>query len=137
MRALAALHGVDGPEVESLRAALKRAKEVKVQPVDVQILSRARAHLAELDAKRSTVNANIHDAEKRLEALQQMQQFSPPPPVDAEAELRQLREKPFWLKPFAECARFSVVFSFASLSDDVSCLAKDGLPSRLPQDGTK
>ena len=97
--ALAALHGVDGPEVESLRAALKRAKEVKVQPVDVQIkecegfLSRARAHLAELDAKRTTVNVNIHDAEKRLEALQQMQQFSPPPPVDAEAELRQLREK--------------------------------------------
>ena len=51
--------------------------------------------------------------------------------------------KPFWLKPFwlkhsvLKCARFSVVFSFASLSDDVSCLAKDGLPSRLPQDGTK
>ena len=31
-------------------------------------------------------------------------------------------------------SRFSVVFSFASLSDDVSWLAKDGLPSRLPQD---
>ena len=50
--ALAALHGVDGTEVESLRAALKRAKEVKVQTVDVQIkecegfLSRARAHMA-------------------------------------------------------------------------------------------
>ena len=32
--ALAVLHGVDGPEVESLRVVLKRAKEVKVQPVD-------------------------------------------------------------------------------------------------------
>ena len=97
--ALAALHGVDGPEVESLRAALKLAKEVKVQRVDVQIkecegfLSRARAHMAELDVKRTTVRANIHDAEKRLEALKQMQQFSPPPPVDADAEPRQLREK--------------------------------------------
>ena len=91
--ALAALHGVDGPEVESLRVALKRAKEVKVQPVDVQIkecegfLSRARAHLTELDAKRTTVSTNI-----RLEALKQMQQFSPPPPVDAEAELLQFLE---------------------------------------------
>ena len=91
--------GVDGPEVESLRAALKLAKEVKLQPVDVQIkecegfLSRASAHMAELDVKRTTVSANIHDAEKRLEALKQMQQFSPPPPVDAEAEPRQLREE--------------------------------------------
>ena len=33
---LAALHGVDGPKVESLRAVLKRVKDVKVQPVDVQ-----------------------------------------------------------------------------------------------------
>ena len=45
---LTALHGLEGPEVEALRVALKRAKEVKMQPVDVQIkecegfLSRAR-----------------------------------------------------------------------------------------------
>ena len=67
-----------------------------MQLVDVQIkecegfLSRAHAHLA--DAKR-TVYANIHDAEKWLEALQKMQQFSPPPPVDLEAVLRLFREK--------------------------------------------
>ena len=65
--------------------ALKRAKELKVQLVDVQIkecegfLSRARAHLTELDAKRSTVSANIRDTEQRLEALKQRQQFAPPP----------------------------------------------------------
>ena len=40
--------------------------------------------MAELDAKRTTVSANIQDAEKRLEALKV---------VDAETELRQLREK--------------------------------------------
>ena len=39
-------------------------------------LSRARAHLTELDAKRTTVSTNIRDAEQRLEALKQMQQFS-------------------------------------------------------------
>ena len=81
------------PKAESLRAALKRAKEMKVQPV-VQIkecegfLSRARAHLAELDAKRTTVSANIQDAVKRLEALKEVQKFAPPPPVDPDAELR-------------------------------------------------
>ena len=40
--------------------------------------------MAELDAKRTTVSANIQDAEKRLEALKEVQQFAPPPPVDAE-----------------------------------------------------
>ena len=83
-----------GPEVEVLRVALKRAKEVKMQPVDVQIrecegfLSRARAPLTELDAKRATVSSNIHEAEQRLAALNQTQQFTPPPPVDADEELR-------------------------------------------------
>ena len=117
---LAALHGVDGPEVESLRAALKRAKEVKVQPVDVQIkecegfVSRARAHLTELDAKRTTVSTNIRDAEQRLEALKQMQQFSPPPPVDAEAELRQLRETVAQMKGQLEVAKPAMVEGQAS-----------------------
>ena len=74
---LAALHGVDGFEVESLRAALKRAKEVKVQLVDVQIkecegfLSRARAHLT------CEADHSVRDAEQRLEALKQMQLFFP------------------------------------------------------------
>ena len=95
---LAAQHGVEGPEIESLRVAFKRAKEVKVQPVDVQIkecegfLIRARAHLTELDAKRTTVSTNIREAEQRLEALKQIQFVIPPlAPVDAEAEIRQLR----------------------------------------------
>ena len=73
--ALAVLHGVDGPEVESLRVALKRCEEME--------------GAAELDAKR-TVSASIYDAEKRLE--QQMQQFFHISPVDAESELRQLLE---------------------------------------------
>ena len=97
--ALAALDGVEGPEVDSLRTALKRAKEVKLLPLDVQVkecegfLSRARAHLTELDAKRATVSANIQDAERRLEAMKiQQQSAPPPPPQDADSELRQLRE---------------------------------------------
>ena len=84
--ALAALDGVEGPEVDSLRTALKRAKEVKLLPLDVQVkecegfLSRARAHLTELDAKRAMVSANIQDAERRLETMKIQQQSAPPPP---------------------------------------------------------
>ena len=81
---LTALDGVEGPEVDSLRMALKRAKEVKLLPLDVQVkecegfLSRARAHLTELDAKRATVSANIQDAERRLDAMKiQLQQSAP------------------------------------------------------------
>ena len=91
---------MDGPEVESLRAALKRAKEVKVQFVDIQIkkcegfLCRARAHMAELDAKRTTVSANIQDgSEKRFGGVESAE-VRPPPPVDAETELRQSRRLP-------------------------------------------
>ena len=91
--ALAALDGVEGPEVDSLRTALKRAKEVKLLPLDV------RAHLTELDAKRATVSANIQDAERRLEAMKiQQQSAPPPPPQDADSELRQLRETVAQLK---------------------------------------
>ena len=103
--ALAAPDGVEGPEVDSLRTALKRAKEVKLLPLDVQVkecegfLSRARAHLTELDAKRATVSANIQDAERRLEAMKiQQQSAPPPPPQDADSELRQLRETVAQLK---------------------------------------
>ena len=68
-------------------ASKSRVCELLSKPVDVQIkecegfLSRAHAQ-AELDAKRTTVSANIHDAEKRLEALKAAQQFAPLPPVD-------------------------------------------------------
>ena len=105
--ALAALHGVEGPEVDSLRAALKRAEDVKLTPLDVQakeceaFLVRARAHLTELDAKRAVVGTNIKEAEQRLEALKiQLQHPAPPPPPfpDAETELRQLRETVAQLK---------------------------------------
>ena len=104
--ALAALHGVEGPEVDSLRAALKRAKDVKLTPLDVQakeceaFLARARAHLTELDAKRAVVSTNIQEAEQRLEALKiQLQHPVPQPPFpDAETELRQLRETVAQLK---------------------------------------
>ena len=104
--ALAALHGVEGPEVDSLRAALKRAKDVKLTPLDVQakeceaFLVRARAQ-TELDAKRAVVGTNIKEAEQRLEALKiQLQHLAPPPPPfpDAETEVRQLRETVAQLK---------------------------------------
>ena len=55
-----------------------------MQLVDVQIkecegfLSRPRAHLT------CEADHSVRDAEHRLEALKQMQQFSPPPPVDRE-----------------------------------------------------
>ena len=71
--ALEALHGVEGP--------LKQAREVKKGlPLDVQItlcegfLSRARAHLTELGAKRAVVSANIQEAAQRLEAVKVRQQ---------------------------------------------------------------
>ena len=43
---------------------------------------------AELDAKRAIVSSNIHEAELRLAALKQTQQFTPLPPVDADEELQ-------------------------------------------------
>ena len=68
--AMAAMEGMEGPEVESVRAAHKRALEaVQGVPVDVQcesFLVRARSHLAELDSKRATVLENIEASEKRL-----------------------------------------------------------------------
>ena len=64
--AMAAMEGMEGPEVESVRAAHKRALEaVQGVPVDVQVkecesfLVRARSHLAELDSKRATVLENM------------------------------------------------------------------------------
>ena len=70
--ALAAMTGMDGPEVEFLRVAHKRA-QVAVQevPVEAQVkeceasLTRARSHLVELDSKRVTIMENIEASEKR------------------------------------------------------------------------
>ena len=68
-----ALSAMEGPEVESLRVALRRAREAtQGLHVDVQVkqcegfLTRARANLAELDAKRVDVTTNI----QRLEMLE-------------------------------------------------------------------
>ena len=77
----------EGPEVDGLRAALKCAKTAaQGVPIDKQVkdceafLSRARAHLEELEQKRSAVVANISAAEQRLVTLK-MQQDCPPPPT--------------------------------------------------------
>ena len=94
--ALAAMTGMDGPEVESLRVAHKRA-QVAVQevPVEAQVkeckafLTRARSHLAELVSKRVTIMENIEASEKRLLELRTKMQAPPPTKV---SEVQQLRE---------------------------------------------
>ena len=95
--ALAAMEGMEGPEVDLVRAAHKRAQEaVKGVPVDVQIkecesfLARARTHLEELDMKRATVSQNIEMSEKRLAELKALAQVAPAPQDNA-AEVQQLR----------------------------------------------
>ena len=105
---------------------------MKVQLVDIQIrecegfLCRARAHMAELDAKRTTVSANIQDAEKRLEALKEVQKFAPPPPVDAETELRQLREKVAQLQEQLEGVKPALAEGSASKR---TCRREDFVPN--------
>ena len=91
----AAMERMEGPEVESVRAAHKRALEaVQGVPVDVQVkecesfLVRARSHLAELDSKRVTVLENIEASEKRL--LELRAKLQTPPPSE-ESEVIQLR----------------------------------------------
>ena len=66
----------EGPEVDALRSALDRAREqTKEAPVDVQVkegeqfLLWARAHLAEMNKVRATIESNIADTEARLERL--------------------------------------------------------------------
>ena len=95
--ALAAMEGMEGPKVDLVRAAHKRAQEaVKGVPVDVQIkecesfLARARTHLEELDTKRATVSQNIAMSEKRLAELKALAQVALAPQDDA-AEVQQLR----------------------------------------------
>ena len=74
--ALAVMEGMEGPEVEWVRAAHKRAQEA-VQGVylDIQInecgsfLARATSHLEELDTKRAVICQNIEMSKKRLGEL--------------------------------------------------------------------
>ena len=87
--------GMDPPEMDSLRAAHKRAQEaVQGVPVDVQVkeceafLVRARSHLAELDSKRATVMEKIEASKKRLSELRAKLQA--PPPTER-TEVQQLR----------------------------------------------
>ena len=98
-QALNILGDTEGPEVDGLRAALKRA-ETAAQgvPVDKQVkdceafLSRARAHLEELEQKRAVVAASINAAEQRLVILKMQQDCAPPPPPDTTAEVQRLQD---------------------------------------------
>ena len=90
-QALNNLSDTEGPEVEGLRTALKRAEsDMLIAPIDVQVkecesfLKRARLHMEELDQKRLAVGASIDDAEKRLAALKLQQECAPPSPRGAE-----------------------------------------------------
>ena len=93
--AMAAMEGIEGPEVEMVRAAHQRALEViQGVPINVQVkecesfLVRARSRLAELDSKRATVLENIEASEKRLSELRAKLQT--PSPTE-ESEVNQLR----------------------------------------------
>ena len=93
------LDGTEGPEVDGLHAALKRAeKAAKGVPVDKQakecesFLSRARAHAEELERKRSAVAASIDAAGKRLVVLRLQQECPPSPPPDTSSQVRRLQD---------------------------------------------
>ena len=104
-------------------------------PLDVQtkecegFLSRARAHLTELDAKRATVSANIQDAERKLDAIKiQLQQSAPaPPPPDANSELRQLRETVAQLKGQLHLTKLAVTLECPSSKRQ--CRREDFIPN--------
>ena len=94
--ALAAKEGMEGPEVESVRAAHKRARQaVQGAPFDIQIkecepfFARAVSHLEELDTKRATICQYIEMSKKRL-AESKAQSVAPPVQEDG-AEVQQLR----------------------------------------------
>ena len=99
--ALLVLGDTEGPEVDGLRAALKRAEsDTKVTPIHTQVkecesfLQRARLHMEELDQKRAVVGASISDAEKRLVALESQEACMPAPAAspDASSEVQRLQE---------------------------------------------
>ena len=98
------LGDTEGPEVDALRSALDRAREqTKEAPVDVQVkegeqfLLRARAHLAEINKVRATIESNIADTEARLERLKAEVVTSPVqepvPPPEWATEVQRLREE--------------------------------------------
>ena len=97
-RALAAMEGIDGSEVDAIREALERAKKAaQSPPVETQIrdceqfLVRARAHLEAIDAQRATVVASIEEGSKRLESLKVVQQKQPPQVPDTSSEVQRLQ----------------------------------------------
>ena len=95
--ALQVLGDTEGPEVDGLRAVLKRAEsDTKVTPIHMQVkecesfLSRARLYVEE----RAVLGASIRDAEKRLVALKSQEACMPAPaaPSDASSEVQRLQE---------------------------------------------
>ena len=95
--ALQVLGDTEGPDVDGLRAALKRVEsDTKETPIHTQVkecesfLLRARLHMEELDEKRAVVGASTSDAEKRLVALKSQEACMPAPaaPSDASSEVQ-------------------------------------------------
>ena len=68
--------------------------------------------------------ACIRDAEQRLEASKQMQQFSPPPPVHAEAELGQLRKIVAQMKGQSDVAEPTMVERICRRDNVPNCMEK-------------
>ena len=95
--ALQVLGDTEGPEVDGLRAALKRAEtDTKVTPIHTQVkecesfVQRARLHMEELDQKRGVVGASIRDAE--MVALKSHEACMLAPAVPPDAEVQRLQE---------------------------------------------
>ena len=95
--ALCAMDGMEGPEVDMVRNAHKRALEaVRFTPIDAQVkecesfLARARSHLEESDFQRATIVQNI-EASERLEELRAQQTTTSEP--DGFSEVHQLRSR--------------------------------------------
>ena len=74
---------MEGPEVDSFRTVLKRAREVKLLPLVVQVeefegfLVKRLGSFNRVGCKRAMVSANIQDAERRLDAMKIQRQISP------------------------------------------------------------
>ena len=102
-KALTAMEDFEGVEVESLRAALKRAqKEAQEVPVAVQIwerevfIERARKRIARIDEERQAEVRSAEEAEQKLEELRALcaaQQEEPvgPTVADSGAQVQRLQ----------------------------------------------
>ena len=102
LQALIAMSDTERPEVDALRSALQRAREQsKGVPVDLQVkeggqfLIGARAHFAEINKVRATIESNIAVTEARLERLKAEVVTEPvqEPVFPWAAEVQRLREE--------------------------------------------